>query len=72
MKRYALIPEGYESRGLTEKQVSKIIGLSVSTLRLDRHKRRGIPYYKIGKAVRYDPEDVSNFLESQKIMTEPR
>ena len=72
MKRYELIPKGYEERGLTEKQVAKIIGLSVSTLRLDRHKRRGIPYYKIGKAVRYDPEDVSSFLESKKIMTEPK
>ena len=71
MQRFKLFSIGYKSRGLNEKQVSEIIGLSVSTLRLNRHKGVGIPYYKMGRSVRYDPEDVQYFLESNKIKTKP-
>ena len=69
MDRFDLLSTGYRNRGLNEKQVAEIIGLSVSTLRLNRHKGIGIPYYKINRLVRYDPEDVLKFLESKKIKT---
>lgn len=38
---------------IDEKIVSKITGRAIQTLRNDRFHRRGIPYYKIGRSVRY-------------------
>ena len=56
---------------ITEKEVSEIIGRALPTLRNDRHHRRGIPYVKLGKSVRYCLEDVLQYMESRKIQTEP-
>jgi hypothetical protein len=55
---------------LTENDVSKITGVALSTLRNNRSKGRGIPYIKIGRSVRYDLEDVIEFMEIHKIETE--
>lgn len=55
------------SQLLDEKSVAKILGLSIQTLRNDRAARRRIPYVKIGKAVRYRPEDIAAFIESRRI-----
>jgi len=52
---------------LTEKEVSEITRLALSTLRNHRHLRRGIPYCKIGASVRYNEEDVLAFMEVRKI-----
>jgi len=54
---------------LNEKEVSQITKQALSTLRNDRSNRRGIPYIKIGKSVRYSKEDVINFMERRKIHT---
>ncbi len=56
---------------ITEKEVSKITGRALSTLRNERFLRKGIPYIKIGKSVRYLLDDVINFMESRRIETEP-
>ena len=53
-----------------EKIVSEITGRALPTLRNDRHNRRGIPYYKIGRSVRYALSDVIGFMESNKIVPE--
>ena len=53
-----------------EKIVSEITGRALPTLRNDRHNRRGIPYYKIGRSVRYALSDVIAFMESNKIVPE--
>jgi hypothetical protein len=55
---------------LKEKEVSKITGFAVQTLRNDRYKGRGIPYIKRGHSVRYSATDVIEYMESHKIMTE--
>jgi len=55
---------------LTEKQVSEITGRAIQTLRNERHLRRGIPYVKVGRSIRYSLEDVVEFMESRKIGTE--
>jgi predicted DNA-binding transcriptional regulator AlpA len=52
---------------LDEKTVSKILGLSIQTLRNDRATRRRIPYIKLGKSVRYRPEDIQALIESNRI-----
>lgn len=56
---------------LNEHEVSAITGLSVQTLRNNRHMRRGITYYKISKRlVRYKTEDIITFMERQRISFE--
>jgi predicted DNA-binding transcriptional regulator AlpA len=57
-------------RYFNEKQVSEITGLSLPTLRNYRHLRKGPPYHKVGRAVRYADTDLSRFMESKKIQTD--
>lgn len=52
---------------LTEKQVSEMTNMALSTLRNDRFRGRGIPYCKIGRSVRYSLTDVIDFMESKKV-----
>lgn len=56
-----------KSRWLTEREAAQIMGLSVSTLQKQRFYSRGIPYYKIGRSVRYAFEDIVNFMHSSRI-----
>jgi len=53
---------------LTEKEVAELTALSLSTLRMNRSKGKGIPYLKIGKCVRYRMADLENYLESKKVV----
>ncbi|MCP3928731.1 MAG: helix-turn-helix domain-containing protein [Bacteroidetes bacterium] len=52
---------------LTEKEVSKMIGRAAQTLRNDRMKRRGIPYCKAGRSVRYRLDDVMTYMNQYRI-----
>jgi hypothetical protein len=54
---------------IDEQEVTKITGRALSTLRNERFNRRGIPYYKVGRSVRYKLEDVIHFMESCRIQT---
>ena len=56
---------------LTEKQVATMTNMCIQTLRNDRHRRKGIPYYKMGRMVRYKLEDVCEFMEARRIETNP-
>lgn len=56
-----------EAQYLNEQQVSDLTGISVSTLRMHRHKCKGIPYIKYGRRVLYKIDDINNFLQSCKI-----
>ena len=53
-----------------EKEVSRITGRALSSLRNDRHNRRGIPYYKPNRSVVYALSDVISYMEASKIVTE--
>ena len=55
---------------IKEKEVARITGRALPTLRNDRHHRRGIPYCKIGRSVRYCIDDVIAYMEAHKIKTE--
>jgi hypothetical protein len=61
-----------ELRYLTEREVSKITGFAVQTLRNDRYMGRGIPYIKRGHSVRYSSTDVFEYMENGKIKTEDK
>ena len=54
---------------LNEKQVAELTGRSVSTLRNERSMRRGMPFIKVGRSVRYNKDDVTRFMESRKVIT---
>jgi excisionase family DNA binding protein len=58
---------------LSAESVAELTGLSLETLAQWRSQRRGIPYLKIGRAVRYDPSDVQNYLEGCRVsVSDPR
>lgn len=45
-----------------EDQYARVRGFSVSTAQKERHRGDGPPYVKIGRLVRYRPEDVRAFV----------
>ena len=58
---------------LTAEEVAVLTGLAVETLAQWRSQRRGIPYLKIGRAVRYDASDVQQYLEGCRVsVSDPR
>jgi hypothetical protein len=57
-------------RYVDEKEVSRITGFALPTLRNDRHRGRGIPYVKRGRSVRYRLDEVIEYMEFHKIQTE--
>lgn len=52
---------------LTPEEVAEITGLSLDTLAQWRSRKRGLPYLKIGRAVRYDPAEVRAYLERCRV-----
>ena len=53
---------------ITEKELADTLKVSVPKLRLDRVKRLGLPFYKIGKRlVRYDMDQIMKVLEDNQI-----
>ena len=52
---------------LTEKELAEIGLKSPQSLRNDRWKGVGIPFYRIGRSVRYAVADVRKYLEENKI-----
>jgi excisionase family DNA binding protein len=52
---------------LTAEQVAAHTGLSTETLAQWRSQRRGIPYLKVGRCVRYDPADVQHYLAGCRV-----
>ena len=54
-------------RWLDENEVSRLTMLSLSTLRAHRFYRKGIPYSKVGRSVRYSWDDVAEFMASRRI-----
>jgi hypothetical protein len=55
---------------LTEHQVARLLSCSVSKLRQDRMKSRGIAFSKFGRSVRYAMDDVQATMKAARI--EPR
>ena len=50
---------------ITEEQVSKLLNVSVASLRRWRLERRGPAFIKVGSLVRYKPEDLELWLTAQ-------
>jgi predicted DNA-binding transcriptional regulator AlpA len=60
----------HQTRYINENQLADLTGIALSTLRNNRSKGQGIPYIKLGRSVRYDLQDVIEFMEAHKIRTE--
>lgn len=56
------------TRYLTEKETAELTRKALSTLRNDRHLRRGISYIKDGGSIRYNLDDVISYMEARKII----
>jgi len=54
---------------ITERRHAEIRGCSVSLLRNDRWRKRGVPYYKDGSAVKYRLDEVLAAMESRRVET---
>lgn len=52
---------------INEKELSEIVGVSLSTLRMNRVFNKGFPYYKLGKSVRYKLSEVNDYIEKNKV-----
>lgn len=53
---------------LNEVEAAAVTGRAVSTLRNERHLRRGIPYLHVGRrSIRYKIEDIRSFMEMRRI-----
>jgi excisionase family DNA binding protein len=52
---------------LSAEQVAELTGLALDTLAQWRSQRRGIPYLKIGRAVRYDFNHVQAYLRGCRV-----
>ena len=51
-----------ENRLVDEHEAAARLGLTVATLRRWRWARRGVPWIKVGAAVRYTPADLAAFI----------
>ena len=52
---------------LTEDELAKKLGIPKTSLQQDRFYRKGLPYLKIGKKIRYDAAVVADYLESCRV-----
>lgn len=68
IKRLAeMLRSGYQPvapKFLTAAQVSQMTGFSLKALEAFRAKRVGPPFLKVGKSVRYRPDDVVSWMEA--------
>ena len=58
--------EGQE-KYLTDKAVEEITGIKRQSLANARHLRRGMPYIKVGRSIRYKLSDVLGFIERHRV-----
>jgi hypothetical protein len=51
---------------LTEGEAAGRLGLKVATLRAWRHQKRGPAFVRLGRAIRYLPVDIDEFLTANR------
>ncbi len=59
-----------ENRAVTEGEAAERLGLSVATLRAWRHRRKGPRFVRFGRAVRYLPADLDEFIRASTVDTD--
>ena len=61
----------YKERFGTVREVSAITGLAEQTLANQRFNGKGIPYHKVGRAVRYYLPEVFEYMARHRVEVEP-
>jgi hypothetical protein len=56
-----------ENQIVNETKASEILCRAIQTIRNDRHTKKGAPYFKIGRSVRYRVGDLIDYLERHRI-----
>ena len=51
---------------ITDKDLAKLLGISVDIVRSLRKRRQGINYYRFGRSIRYRRDDVIEYIEKNK------
>jgi hypothetical protein len=51
---------------MNEKNLAEKLDISISKLQRDRHLKRGLPFLRIGKLIKYDFDEVLRVLEDFK------
>ena len=51
---------------LTDKDLAKLLGISVDIVRSLRKRRQGINYYRFGRNIRYHRDDVMEYIKKNK------
>ncbi len=57
----------HPTRAVTEREVADLLGLSVATLRAWRHRGQGPRFLRLGRAVRYLPADLADFVRASAV-----
>ena len=58
-----------EQRFLGVEEVAELTGRAKGTLNNDRALRRGIPFIRLHGQIRYDRDDVLEYLRSRRVST---
>ena len=53
--------------GIDEYEAAALLGLSVHTLRKDRTTARRIPFFRIGRAIRYNAQRIGEALATMEV-----
>ncbi len=59
--------EKLKDRYLTAKEASELTGMNPATLANQRSARRGIPFIKVGRSIRYRMTDILAFMDGHRI-----
>ncbi|OCB21290.1 hypothetical protein A5674_03230 [Mycobacterium malmoense] len=51
----------------TARQLADFLGTTEASLAQDRYLRRGVPYTRVGRRIRYLREDVMKYLQANRI-----
>lgn len=54
---------------VSQQQAMQLTGMSSAWFEMSRHKGTGIPYVKIGRAVRYRLQDIRQFVADHYVAT---
>jgi hypothetical protein len=54
---------------VSEKVLAEITGFELAKIRNDRWRRKGLPFYRIGRTIRYDLDEIYAALEKCRVET---
>ena len=58
---------GKEDEWIVEQEVERLTSIPLQTLRNRRFQRKGFPYYKIGRSIRYKKSEVLAMMEASRV-----